>query len=93
MIPFTQKYHECSYCKKGTWFSKGITHKIYIRSKNKDRKFVAIAWYCSNCKMFETDEIMDKAIERKHRLEWGLKPEDNYRDKLNEVARMMGISV
>jgi hypothetical protein len=41
----------------------------------------------------ESAAIHHKDHRRKFRLEYNMKPEDSYRDKLEEVAQMMGVSV
>jgi hypothetical protein len=70
----TEKYHTCRKCKL-------YANRLYIRirklesmsSHNEEKPgFKAIGWYCEQCKIFETDEMINRQRSESLREELGM---------------------
>lgn len=81
-----EKYHRCKYCKEEN------TYRIYIRGRyvgQKERRLIAIAWYCLDCKMFESDEARYNAFEKTYRIKWNMKPEEDFEERRKREVAML----
>ena len=90
MKPYTEKYHSCRYCKSDV-----NNFRLYIRTRklelmrhNKEKRgFEAIGWYCKKCKMFETDEMINRRDKESIKDSFSLKSDEEYDKFLRSASR------
>lgn len=92
MKPYTKKYHRCRYCKLNANRLYIRTRKLEVIRMNRHNKtkakrgFDAIGWYCERCKMFETDEMIDRQDKENSKDSLGMKSDEEYQEFLRTAS-------
>lgn len=59
-------------------------HRIYIRSKDKGRKFIPIAYYCTQCELFQLDKVSQESFDLHERVYYNIKTKEEVEKKRRE---------
>jgi hypothetical protein len=70
-------------------------HRIYIRSKDKGRKFIPIASYCTSCGLFEPANAWKESFNLSLRVQYNVKTTEEAHRKVFETmgpkyAKLLG---